>query len=360
MNEQFKKLTEEIKSAMLAQKDAASIVEQTKAASDSGSFEFIISTSDVDRQGDVIDQNGWDLTHYKSNPIVLWAHDYYAPPIGVTDDIALVDGKLVAKGRFAPTEFAQEIRALYEAKILRTASVGFIPKEFNGPIITKAELLEWSIVPVPANPMALSLAKELNLDAAVLMQKGLFVKSDEAAPAEEPQRPQETTPQEPKQEETETVETGEATETEKKPEGADVEDIEVTDEKGVVTMRLRFKDGTKSEPFTTTERFVKTLDDYMTSKAGRVLSEKNRTTIKTAIEGMKASIAALDELLTATDEGGEGKQVSDGASPKQRSKDAGSSLLKDLDTYFEVKKVLRLVNTVTSESLAKINAKARK
>jgi phage head maturation protease len=43
---------------------------------------------------------------------------------------------------------------------LKTVSVGFIPKERdpeNQRIITRAELLEVSFVPVPCNPNALSL-----------------------------------------------------------------------------------------------------------------------------------------------------------------------------------------------------------
>jgi HK97 family phage prohead protease len=159
-------------------------LEKMKAAEeDSGRFEVIISTADQDRQGEIVNQAGWDLAHYKNNPVVLWGHNYTGLPIGVTDSIEIKDGKLVASGRFAPESanpFAQQVRRLYDAKILRSTSVGFIAKEMEGNTITKAELLEFSFVPVPANPMALSLMKTASLDSAEMIQKGLLVEEKKA------------------------------------------------------------------------------------------------------------------------------------------------------------------------------------
>ncbi len=56
------------------------------------------------------------------------------------------DGKLIAKGKFAPHQFAQDIRKSYDAGIIRATSVGFIEKEREGNFITKAELIEFSFV----------------------------------------------------------------------------------------------------------------------------------------------------------------------------------------------------------------------
>lgn len=59
---------------------------------------------------------------------------------------------------------------LYDEGMVKTVSVGFIPKqrqEDNRRIITSAELLELSFVAVPCNPNALS------LDQKQLMQKGI-------------------------------------------------------------------------------------------------------------------------------------------------------------------------------------------
>lgn len=188
MNETLKKLTEETKAklvAAMATKEIADFVTKTKAAEDSGRFRVVISTDDLDRQGEVVDQNGWDLAPYLTNPVVLWAHDYYSLPIGMCDKIGLDDvggGKkgLVAEGRFAPeaaNPFAQQVRKLYDAGIVRTTSVGFIAQEMQGNTVTKAELLEFSFVPVPANPYALSLGKaqKIGLDLAMLAMKGIKI-----------------------------------------------------------------------------------------------------------------------------------------------------------------------------------------
>ncbi len=59
---------------------------------------------------------------------------------------------------------------LYDEGMVKTVSVGFIPKqrqEDNSRIITSAELLELSFVAVPCNPNALS------LDQKQLMKKGI-------------------------------------------------------------------------------------------------------------------------------------------------------------------------------------------
>jgi hypothetical protein len=176
----FKKLSNEIKEKILEQlktKEFKEIMSKIKEAEDSGRFEVIISTGDIDRTGEVLDPKGWDIDFYKANPIVLWAHDYTQLPIGITDNIEIKDGKLIASGRFAPADanpFAQQVRKLYDLGFQRATSVGFIEKERNGNIITKAELLEWSFVPVPANPFALSIMKNSGIDTVTMITKGII------------------------------------------------------------------------------------------------------------------------------------------------------------------------------------------
>lgn len=194
----LKKLSEEIKAELkkqLRSKETKEAIKQIKQAEDSGTFEVVISTKDVDRQGESINPEGWDLTFYKMNPVVLWAHDYLSLPIGITEEIEVKDGKLIAKGKFAPEHanpFAQQVRRLYDLGIVRATSVGFIAKETEGNEISKAELLEFSFVPVPANPFALSLMRTNNLNPKEYITKGILIKQEE--------------PQTPKPEEPETQE----------------------------------------------------------------------------------------------------------------------------------------------------------
>lgn len=125
-----------------------------------------VSTSARDRMDEVLIPEGVDLTKYKKNPIVLWAHDYSMPPIGKALWIKKDGQGVISKMQFANTEFAQEIFNLYKDGFMKAFSVGFIPKEHEdgdgqkSPRRTykKWEMLEYSAVPVPANPEALTLA----------------------------------------------------------------------------------------------------------------------------------------------------------------------------------------------------------
>lgn len=129
----------------------------------------VASTDAVDRMGDVIEQDGWELKNFKKNPVFLWAHDYSKPPLGKVVKIGLEDGKLVFQVKFIEkgedewSKFADMIFRLYREKYLRAFSVGFIPKEWEpndhgGYTFKKQELLEISAVPVPALQDALAFA----------------------------------------------------------------------------------------------------------------------------------------------------------------------------------------------------------
>lgn len=191
-DQNLKELTKDTRDAIItaiASNDFGNLIEKTKAVSekDAGTFKVIVSTADQDRQGESVKQSGWDLTFYKMNPIVLWAHDYSSLPIGICNSIEVKDGKLVAEGKFAPAEanpFAQQVRKLYELGMINATSVGFIPKEFDTKadgVINKSELLEFSFVPVPANAHALRLdeIKLNNFDVAFLKTKGIEIKTIE-------------------------------------------------------------------------------------------------------------------------------------------------------------------------------------
>jgi HK97 family phage major capsid protein/HK97 family phage prohead protease len=140
--------------------------------------EFVLSDGSIDRMGDVIEPTGWQLERIKSDPVVLFNHDRNQI-VGKWINVRVKDGQLV--GRIAWTNsdkwpFAQYLRDLVREGILRTVSVGFQPiakepltKEADvkrGPFrFTKQDLLECSLVSVPANPNALALAKDFPREA---------------------------------------------------------------------------------------------------------------------------------------------------------------------------------------------------
>ncbi len=356
----FQKINNEILekvSLAFATKEFKDAIEKTKAATDSGTFEVIISTADEDRQGEVIDQKGWDFTNYKNNPVVLWGHNYSGLPIGVTDEILTNDkGQTIAKGRFAPEEanpFAQQVRRLYDAKIVKTTSVGFIAREMEGNVITKAELLEFSFVPVPANPMALSLAKELNLNASELMTKGLFVKA-------EPQEGDPCTTDDGKEgtmlpdSSGALVYTIKAEAKAEAPVEVKVEEPELVQKIGAELSAIQSE--TDASIIAHSKEIISLItaengDEGDTEKTARVRQLMSRTKIKIAINGMKATIAALEELL----EGAEGKEHLDGDALKKRSNAAGSEVIEALKSFNANRQVLRMINNITSDALRKIN-----
>lgn len=143
-----------------------------KAPADSGyDGTFILSTQSVDRDGDILDIDGWDLENFKKNPIALWQHDH-KNPVGVWENIRFEADRLVADLKLGSTRLAEMTRQLIQDGILKAVSVGFKALEgeprnedrpWSGYHFTKQELLEASLVSVPANQEALLLSKSLEL-----------------------------------------------------------------------------------------------------------------------------------------------------------------------------------------------------
>lgn len=146
----------------------------TIRASEGDPLEYIMSDDTVDRYGDIIDPKGWDLTDFKKNPIALFGHNSNFP-IGKWSNVRVTGGKLLGRLQLVEKGISQridEIIGLVEAGILRAVSVGFRPLEaepinekepWAGLRFTKSELLETSIVSIPANPNALAVAKAMHI-----------------------------------------------------------------------------------------------------------------------------------------------------------------------------------------------------
>lgn len=154
-------------------------VAKSTVAKSGDKLEFVLSDDTVDRYGDVVEPSGWDLKNFRKNPIALFGHDSRFP-VGTWADLRVEGNRLIgrlqlaAKGTSARLD---ELIALVEQGILRAVSVGFRPID-SDPIDPKQpwgaqrykrqELLETSLVSVPANPAALALAKSLNLSTETM------------------------------------------------------------------------------------------------------------------------------------------------------------------------------------------------
>ena len=130
---------------------------------------IIISTAGCDRDRDRVMPRGAVLDNYLKNPVVMWGHSYYQPSdvIGRTVNLETSDGGITADFELRPAANDQDpqniVRLLWDGGWVRTASIGFRPiemqpNEYGGNDITAWELLEWSLVPIPANQDALRLA----------------------------------------------------------------------------------------------------------------------------------------------------------------------------------------------------------
>lgn len=149
-----------------------SVIEKDSA--DSGRLRYRITTDAEDRMGDTVNAKGWSLKHYRNNPIVLFNHEYGevagSPPAqGRSILIDKWDHGLDSVVEFhRKTRFNNELYILARDGYMNTASVGFLPIDRpderegkdgrRGLAFNKQDLLEWSIVAVPANPEAFQMA----------------------------------------------------------------------------------------------------------------------------------------------------------------------------------------------------------
>jgi uncharacterized protein len=131
----------------------------------------VITSRGADRSGDVVIPSGLlNARQYLRNPVVLWAHQRTWPPIGACQKLEIIDDRIIAETKFSESsQLATDVFNLYAEGILRGWSIGFVPQEAirrppskecpNGSYcFMKWDLLEYSAVPIPDNPEALTLA----------------------------------------------------------------------------------------------------------------------------------------------------------------------------------------------------------
>ena len=133
----------------------------------------VIASSDTkDRDGDILNPQGWKLERFKKNPVILWSHRPDLLPIGKAPNAYIQENQLIVDVEFAEHEFAQEVKKLVDDGYINTTSVGFMPLDEKG---EENELLEVSFVNVPSNP-----------DAQVLREFAMATKAFESKKVEEP------------------------------------------------------------------------------------------------------------------------------------------------------------------------------
>lgn len=160
-------------------------VGQPKALDDgSRKIRFCFSDGSVDRAGDTINPEGWDINGFMKNPVALWAHNASEPPIGRASRVLVEDSKLMGDIEFAGADvypFAETIYQLTRGGFISAVSVGFLPIDWKwaddekddrgwGIDFQRQELLEISVVPVPCNANALIEARAKGIDTRPLVE----------------------------------------------------------------------------------------------------------------------------------------------------------------------------------------------
>ena len=141
-------------------------VKAAESENPNGEFEVILSAETVDRDGEIIDAKAFEPLP-ESIPFHAF-HDFH-DPIGRA--VPFYDGDVLkARGMFASTARAQEIRTLVSEGVIGHTSVGFMAATRkdaeDAPHVTKGELLEGSFVSVPSNrEAAVLMAKEYDAKA---------------------------------------------------------------------------------------------------------------------------------------------------------------------------------------------------
>src|SRR5579859_3156048 len=74
---------------------------------------FVFSDGSVDRAGDTINPNGWELEDFLKNPVALWAHASQDPPIGRAINVGPTGGKLMGDIEFMPADVSPFADSIY-------------------------------------------------------------------------------------------------------------------------------------------------------------------------------------------------------------------------------------------------------
>ena len=117
----------------------------------------------------MVEPFGLDISNFQRNPVLVWAHDYHSPfaVIGRAVEMEVTGNDFRIRPEWREpvndTDPMHIIRSLIDGGLVKALSIGFRPIEWNenpqgGLTFTRAEILEVSAVPIPANQSALRLA----------------------------------------------------------------------------------------------------------------------------------------------------------------------------------------------------------
>lgn len=329
--------------------------------------QYKFTDATTDRYGDRITAKGVKLDKYKQNPIVLAFHNSWQWPVGASiktwyekSDDSVKGWVLFFDSNIDDSGFSESTFKFASTGAVKTGSIGFIPVAGKvrkpteeektqygmtdwGYIYDEIELLEYSIVPLPANPSSMSepisksyTRKDFDKAIARLENSGFLpekqlkdliadlktrnagnkgaenVEDDKNKPAPE------VVPGNTKR--SITINMGVIP-------GNDqmdslLKDLEKFQGKGVdVTLNIGtvpapFSEVVKAEPID-----LDKLADLVHERAGAVLSKKNKGLVKDAVSVLSKSLDALKELLKAAGEDDPEDETDDGSDEEDENPD---------------------------------------
>ena len=151
----------------------------------------MVSTENIDREGDVVLSKGMRLDWFQLNPVVTFAHKYDELPVGRAAWIKRVVNGIRAKTIYSDaTEVSRACWRMTQEGILKGKSIGFLPTRIRAAtqeevslrpewknasaIIESAILLEYAVAPIPVNQDSLVEYVSKGLcDQATLRRLGL-------------------------------------------------------------------------------------------------------------------------------------------------------------------------------------------
>jgi hypothetical protein len=96
------------------------------ALNDGGPLSFVASTEGMNRYGYSLRNDGWRLDNYNANPVVLWMHDPWTPPIAT--GVAVSKNKTIVLDNVvfdADDELAALVESKYRRGFLSAVSVSW-------------------------------------------------------------------------------------------------------------------------------------------------------------------------------------------------------------------------------------------
>ena len=143
-------------------------VEIVKAKREGYDAQFVLSASSEDRVNDTIAPEAY-LPYLGQKLIALWQHKS-DNPFGYWENLRMKGQKLVGDLKVAGTNLGGMIKQLLDDDVPLGASIGFAPKEYTikddgGLHFLEIELLEVSVVSVPAHPLATRIKSILQSDS---------------------------------------------------------------------------------------------------------------------------------------------------------------------------------------------------